>query len=705
MRINANQNYYIQVNPETIGTGVPYTFTFSIDTNLVDDVYESNNSFETAYTLLTDSIHSLIGFDDDMMDYYKFLTTDVGTFQLQYELHKGIQGGYGEFVGITIYNSEKEIVKSISSYETRTSYTSSLIGTTAGQVFYIKTIPDNGEAVADYSLKIISTVQQISSVLAPTVPSPLNIKNNETYILPGDTTLSWLCTHPENKPITYNFYYGKTSPPPLVAKGLTNNEYEIENINWNDTVYWQVNAFVQPSDSVCSPIYQFSSRYISKSSISFTGLGSASNDWGDFDDDGDLDLLVTGTSDGVATGVQTLIYRNNGSELLGFNAISTNNIPGVYLGNATWGDFDNDNDLDILISGTTDGSATGALTRIYKNNGDTSFTDIIAGLPGLIKGHAQWADYNNDGLLDFILTGTLDGNSSGVVTLIYKNNGNGSFSNSNIELTGLYYSHVAWGDYNTDGYLDLLLIGTSASEGYNTILYENNKNGTFTEVDAGLRNVTSGSVAWGDYDNDGDLDILLAGKTGYSSGYSYVYRNNLPKGVGFTDIATELAGARYANTAWGDYNNDGYSDIILSGYDNDNLKLTKLYKNNKNHTFTDINADINKSYYGPVSWADFDNDKDIDLLKITTTESEIYINNIDKKNTAPSAPTNLFSTITNNGLLLGWNKSTDNETDSLGLSYNLAIFDSNNQLLNAPMSNISSGSEALHSNSIKRIPN
>src|SRR5674476_588950 len=94
-------------------------------------------------------------------------------------------------------------------------------------------------------------------------------------------------------------------------------------------------------------------------------------------------------------------------------------------------------------------------------------------------------------------------------------------------LTPVYYSAVAWGDYNSDGYPDILLTGYNGS-GFVSKIYENNGNGTFAEdttADSLLKGVATGSVAWGDYNSDGRLDILLTGDSG--SGYvSKIYKNN-----------------------------------------------------------------------------------------------------------------------------------------------------------------------------------
>src|SRR5581483_3450780 len=92
-------------------------------------------------------------------------------------------------------------------------------------------------------------------------------------------------------------------------------------------------------------------------------------------------------------------------------------IPGLRYSSVAWGDFDNDGDLDLLVCGDT---GAGFVTRIYRNDGGGSFVDIQAGLPGISGGTVAWGDYNGDGYLDFALTGMT---STGRISRIYRNNG------------------------------------------------------------------------------------------------------------------------------------------------------------------------------------------------------------------------------------------------------------------------------------------
>ena len=107
-------------------------------------------------------------------------------------------------------------------------------------------------------------------------------------------------------------------------------------------------------------------------------------------------------------------------------------------------------------------------------------------------------------------------------------------------------------------------------------IYQNTGSG-FTEIYAGrFMGVEASSVAWGDYDNDGNLDILLTGTNG-TSYITKLYRNT---GTGFTEVyAGSLTGVAASSVAWGDYDNDGDLDILLTGVDNNNVFVSKIYQN------------------------------------------------------------------------------------------------------------------------------
>ncbi|NOR44840.1 MAG: hypothetical protein GQ534_04570, partial [Candidatus Delongbacteria bacterium] len=147
------------------------------------------------------------------------------------------------------------------------------------------------------------------------------------------------------------------------------------------------------------------------------------------------------------------------------------------------------------------------------------FTEISAGLLGVIGGSTEWADYDNDGDLDVLITGAT---ATGRHSAVYSNT-NGVFTDINAGLEDVSNGSAVWGDYDNDGYLDIALSGESDS-GEVTYIYRNDA-GTFTNINAGCEG--GNIVIWGDYDNDGDLDLFLTGHFGTGESYSFIYTNNV----------------------------------------------------------------------------------------------------------------------------------------------------------------------------------
>ncbi len=395
-----------------------------------------------------------------------------------------------------------------------------------------------------------------------------------------------------------------------------------------------------------------------ESGISLAGVYNCAVAWGDYDNDGDLDILLTGH-----TGVTRVskIYINDGSGGFSDSGIS---LTAVDYSSAAWGDYDNDGDLDILLAGYT-GSAR--ITKIYTNDGIGGFSDSGISLTGAENGSAAWGDYDNDGDLDILLTGW---SGSSHFTKIYRNDGNDVFTNSGISLTPVLNSSVDWGDYDNDGYLDILLTGWSGSTRVSKI-YKNDGNGGFTSSGISLTGVMRSSAAWGDYDNDGYLDILLTGNS--SSGkVSKVYKNN-GSGNFVEQTGISLNGVEYCSVGWGDYDNDGYLDILLTG----SGSVSKVYKNDGAGGFIDTDFSLASVYRCATAWGDYDDDGDLDILLSgysgSTIVSKIYTNDNGISNTSPNAPTNLSSSVNGLDVTLSWDTATDNETRTAGLNYNVRI--------------------------------
>src|SRR5262245_9705098 len=146
----------------------------------------------------------------------------------------------------------------------------------------------------------------------------------------------------------------------------------------------------------------------------------------------------------------------------------------------------------------------------------------------------------------------------------------------------------AWGDYNNDGYIDLYVANlgqNTAAGGTRSYLYRNNGNGTFTKVSTGpIVNdlASSNGCVWGDYDNDGFLDLFVTNDFGENDS---LYRNNgdgtftkITQGRPVTDAGDN------EGCAWGDFNNDGFLDLFVSTKGGNNF----LYQNNGDGSFTKV---------------------------------------------------------------------------------------------------------------------
>ncbi|MFC1501040.1 FG-GAP-like repeat-containing protein, partial [Elusimicrobiota bacterium] len=153
-------------------------------------------------------------------------------------------------------------------------------------------------------------------------------------------------------------------------------------------------------------------------------------------------------------------------------------------------------------------------------------------LTGVRDGCLAWGDYDSDGDLDLAICGNTARENLGlnIITKIYRNDGNNNFVDIEAGITGIYNGELAWADYDNDGDLDLALSGQTLVGLAFSGIYQNDGNGVFAETSIALPQYIESSLAWGDCDNDGDLDLAICGTTGlipgYQSGETRIYMNN-----------------------------------------------------------------------------------------------------------------------------------------------------------------------------------
>lgn len=399
---------------------------------------------------------------------------------------------------------------------------------------------------------------------------------------------------------------------------------------------------------------------------SLTPVGYCTAAWGDYDNDGDFDLLVSGhRSSSVVPFVVCKLYRNDS----GFAEVTSAILPPVIYCDAAWADIDHDGHVDMAISGSSDAG-------IFRNNGDSSFSEVSNPVPAMEFCALGWGDYDNDGDVDLVVAGSyMDGAEFKIETKLFANNGAVFAEIASAGFEGVDLSSVAWGDYDNDGDLDLVIAGRGGVVPQIAKIYENDGNGGFAEFASSLPAVNAASVAWGDYDNDGDLDLVIAG----SGIVDTKVFENTPGGLA-ENLNANIVGVNYCSVAWGDYDNDGDLDLALAGELNSGTGRTaRVYRNEGAGSFADICAGIVGVDNCTVRWGDYDNDGDLDLLVSGQTASgdsyhtAIYRNECGVANSAPNAPTGLSEVVNVSDVTFNWSAATDAETPSPGLTYNLKV--------------------------------
>ncbi|MXV76837.1 CRTAC1 family protein, partial [Candidatus Poribacteria bacterium] len=392
----------------------------------------------------------------------------------------------------------------------------------------------------------------------------------------------------------------------------------------------------------------------------------------DYNNDDYLDIyLVNGapltenTPDVLPT---NQLYQNNG------NGTFTDVTLHAGVGDTSYGigccvgDYDNDGNSDLFVTNF-------GKNVLYRNNGDGTFSDVSqqVGITdrSLFSAGCAFADYDNDGWLDLVVVNYVlldledapDCSQEGIPAYcrpeefapvpdhLYRNNGDGSFTNvtqeAGINLPGRGLG-VVWTDIDNNGWLDLYI----ANDREANFLYINNGDGTFTEageLHGAARNEhgdneSSMGIDTADYDNDGDLDIIL---THYQAETNTLYQND-GSGV-FWDVTaqTRIGEPTHLPLAWGtgfvDFDNDGWLDLFFAnGHLHDNVEdlqevgvykqQNQLFHNLGNRTYSDITDKsgdglrIKKSSRGAI-FGDYDNDGDMDILVTNIGDSPDLLRN------------------------------------------------------------------------------
>lgn len=346
---------------------------------------------------------------------------------------------------------------------------------------------------------------------------------------------------------------------------------------------------------------------------------SPSASWIDFDQDGDDDLYVLngyGSLEDPSVPQINKLYRNDGNG--NFTPLPDHPLVQdvTFSGSSVWGDYDNDGDLDVFVANQYD-----ADNYLFRNEVDGSFVRISEGdlvNEGGQSFSATWVDIDNDGWLDLhVLNGR--SNPEGQKDFLYRNRGDGSFEkmeDNAVVVASLQSGGASWADFDNDGNPDVVIPVNSNT--YKFRVYRNEGDWSFTDI-TGELNLTddplpyspSTSVAhWVDYDNDLDLDLFIGNSGGT---IDYLYEND---GSGnFTRVTAGRLGLDATNVSdvtFGDFDNDGDLDYIIAVWGG----ASEFYENNgKGEFFPNPAGDLGSviNFASSVSANDADGDGVLDL--------------------------------------------------------------------------------------------
>ncbi len=381
---------------------------------------------------------------------------------------------------------------------------------------------------------------------------------------------------------------------------------------------------------LASPVFAQDFADISKTSgVADDGLGKGVA-FADIDNDGFVDLYVSNK------GGTNKLFRNNGSGLFeDITAIAGAGIddPGFSMG-SVFGDYDNDGLVDLYLA--KGGRYEIEANRLFHNLGNGKFEDVTdkagVGLKSFTYS-ASFVDYDNDGRLDIYCANY----GPGAKNILYRNNGDGTFTDVT-DLAGvgdLSWSWMGvWADVNGDNLQDLYVVNGRYPAGEPNRLYLNKGDGTFKDVtrEAGVEDSNWGlGAAFADIDNDGDLDLFVSNYVGENG----LYLNN---GQGVFAVASDRVKKDHRGwgkgPAFGDIDNDGDLDL----YEGDCKLANQLYVNDGKGNFTDVASEQPQLQCSTVrtkgtAFADVDNDGDLDLYVVNWgAANKLYLNDQNDKN-------------------------------------------------------------------------
>jgi hypothetical protein len=371
---------------------------------------------------------------------------------------------------------------------------------------------------------------------------------------------------------------------------------------------------------------------------------------GDIDNDGDIDIVISGRD---GNQLKTTLYANDGFG--NFTIVQGISLVAVEFGDNEFADVDQDGDLDLLISGAN--TQPVYFTNLYLNDGQGVFT-LRQNTPfePVSSGDVEFGDIDNDNDLDLMIVGyDIQGNG---FSKLYQNDGLGNFNeltNSNFEAAKA--GSIAFFDFDGDGDNDLIISGENNNNLSKTNLYVNNGQGSYTlQLNTPFIGVNSGDIGIADTDNDGDIDVIINGYApSQSSKLTHLYLNDGSRNFNLQNN-TNFPSTFLGNTEFQDFDNDGDMDLLVTGSITGSTFASEIFENTGSNNFIQIEI-LNPMYFTSNVIFDMDNDNDLDIVMVginnaaNSFKTRTFVNNLNLLST----PTNKFE----NSITIYPNPTTD----------------------------------------------
>ncbi|MCA4894853.1 MAG: VCBS repeat-containing protein [Cytophagales bacterium] len=376
-------------------------------------------------------------------------------------------------------------------------------------------------------------------------------------------------------------------------------------------------------------------------------LSLAKAEWVDIDNDSLLDVQIL--AQGANQKLQLKSFKNQ--NLAKFTLSSTQELD-LTMNSFSLADLNLDNRMDLVINGTKEGSSN---TTQILNNGNFQFSNSIIGSLNFPISNQLFLDLDKDGKLDLVVGGETS-------LKIFRYTDSGYLIK--LDSSDIKINSIAACDVNKDGKTDLIVSGNKNNQPFITLI--KNK-GSFQFQKLNLEKPVAGNLETGDFNHDGYIDVIVSGTNGLLNNQIKYYTNN----AGKLKATDSLQGFQNSEMLLADVDSDGFAELSYFG------KRTNGKKSNFIKTSTGSITELDTTQITSQRWGDYDRDGDLDLLQVRDSAGyqvfQVLENKIVAINKAPKKNGLTFSVTAFNKTIIYWDTAKDDRTPAKALSYDLLI--------------------------------